>query len=208
MPRSVITGNQDLGTVEVDRLKGTGVVEVVNILDQDGLANDSEFALATQQSVKAYVDNNSSSVALHAVKAFLSSTNFNSSVIFAARNIFPATASLAINEGGFTSAAAGITIPAGAGGIYYCFFNIGLNSAGAREAPRIRFSINGTGQEDNSVCTYIRDSSGHQDSSAHLATIYNLSAGDVIGLQSIRATSATAAVDSSTNSNVSLIKIG
>lgn len=207
MPRSVITGDQDLGTIEFDQLKGTGAVDVGNILDQDGLANDSPNALATQQSIKAYVDNNSGGVTLHAVKAFLSSTDFNASAAFAARDVFPTTASLTINEGSFTSATTGITIPTGAGGIYYCFFNIGLNSTGQREAPRISFSINGTVQTENSVCTYIRDGSGHNDSSAHLATIYNLSAGDVIGLQS-QQTSTTAAVNSSTNSNVSLIKIG
>jgi hypothetical protein len=37
-------------------LKGTGAVTVTNILDEDNMASDSATALATQQSIKAYVD--------------------------------------------------------------------------------------------------------------------------------------------------------
>lgn len=38
------------------KLKGTGAVVVTNILDEDDMASDSATALATQQSIKAYVD--------------------------------------------------------------------------------------------------------------------------------------------------------
>ena len=44
------------GTVEFDGLSGTGAVSVTNILDEDDLVSDSATALATQQSIKAYVD--------------------------------------------------------------------------------------------------------------------------------------------------------
>jgi hypothetical protein len=43
-------------TVEFDNLSGTGAVSVTNILDEDNMASDSATALATQQSIKAYVD--------------------------------------------------------------------------------------------------------------------------------------------------------
>jgi hypothetical protein len=46
----------DAGTVEFDNLSGTGAVSVTNILDEDNMASDSATALATQQSIKAYVD--------------------------------------------------------------------------------------------------------------------------------------------------------
>ena len=37
-------------------LKGTGATTVTNILDEDNMASDSATAIATQQSIKAYVD--------------------------------------------------------------------------------------------------------------------------------------------------------
>jgi len=45
------------GTVEFNGLSGTGAVTVTDILDQDNMSSDSATALATQQSIKAYVDN-------------------------------------------------------------------------------------------------------------------------------------------------------
>lgn len=43
-------------TLEITGLKGTGAVTITNILDEDDLVSDSATALATQQSIKAYVD--------------------------------------------------------------------------------------------------------------------------------------------------------
>ena len=52
-----VTGNVDVdGIVEFDGLSGTGSVTVTDILDQDDMSGDSATALATQQSIKAYVD--------------------------------------------------------------------------------------------------------------------------------------------------------
>jgi hypothetical protein len=49
-------GQVEATTVEFDNLSGTGAVSVTNILDEDNMASDSATALATQQSIKAYVD--------------------------------------------------------------------------------------------------------------------------------------------------------
>jgi cytoskeletal protein CcmA (bactofilin family) len=52
-----VSGNVDVdGNIEFDGLSGTGSVTVTNILDEDNMASDSATALATQQSIKAYVD--------------------------------------------------------------------------------------------------------------------------------------------------------
>ena len=52
-----VTGNVDVdGIIEFDGLSGTGSVTVTDILDQDNMSGDSATALATQQSIKAYVD--------------------------------------------------------------------------------------------------------------------------------------------------------
>lgn len=45
------------GTVEFNGLSGTGSVTVTDILDQDNMSSNSATSLATQQSIKAYVDN-------------------------------------------------------------------------------------------------------------------------------------------------------
>ena len=44
------------GTKTLNSFKGTGSVTVTNILDEDNMASNSATALATQQSIKAYVD--------------------------------------------------------------------------------------------------------------------------------------------------------
>ena len=50
------TGIDVNGTVEFNGLSGTGSVTVTDILDQDDMSSNSATALATQQSIKAYVD--------------------------------------------------------------------------------------------------------------------------------------------------------
>ena len=54
-----VTGGLEVtGTVEFAGLTGTGSVSITDILDEDNMSSDSATALATQQSIKAYVDNN------------------------------------------------------------------------------------------------------------------------------------------------------
>ena len=61
-PTSLNTGaitSTDLnvnGTIEFDGLSGTGSVTVTDILDEDNMSSNSATALATQQSIKSYVD--------------------------------------------------------------------------------------------------------------------------------------------------------
>ena len=50
------------GTVEFDGLSGTGAVTVTDILDEDDMSTNSATMLATQQSIKAYVDANAGSM--------------------------------------------------------------------------------------------------------------------------------------------------
>ena len=44
------------GGIEFNSLSGTGSVAITDILDQDDMSGNSATALATQQSIKAYVD--------------------------------------------------------------------------------------------------------------------------------------------------------
>ena len=53
----LIEGTLDVaGAVEFNSLSGTGAVTITNILDEDDMSSDSATVLATQQSIKAYVD--------------------------------------------------------------------------------------------------------------------------------------------------------
>ena len=45
------------GMIEFSALRGTGIAAVTTILDEDTMSSNSDTALATQQSIKAYVDN-------------------------------------------------------------------------------------------------------------------------------------------------------
>ena len=51
-----VGGTTDVGTLEFNSLSGTGSVTITDILDEDNLASNSATKLATQQSIKAYVD--------------------------------------------------------------------------------------------------------------------------------------------------------
>ena len=52
-----LSGSQTFtGTKTLNSFKGTGSVTVTNILDEDDMSSDSNTALATQQSIKKYVD--------------------------------------------------------------------------------------------------------------------------------------------------------
>ena len=56
------------GTVNLENLKiGTGGATVTTILDEDNLSSDSATSLATQQSIKAYVDSEVSAVSTNAI---------------------------------------------------------------------------------------------------------------------------------------------
>ena len=52
----ILPNSVDTGAVEFNSLSGTGSVTVTDILDEDTMASNSATALATQQSIKAYVD--------------------------------------------------------------------------------------------------------------------------------------------------------
>ena len=53
---ATIAGTLNVGTVEFDSLSGTGSVAITDILDEDNMASNSATKLATQQSIKTYVD--------------------------------------------------------------------------------------------------------------------------------------------------------
>jgi hypothetical protein len=92
------------GLVTFASLKGTGATTVTNILDEDNMASDSATALATQQSIKAYVDSKVASVdTLAEVLANGNTTGANNIIVTAGQKITTNT----IDE---TTSGAGVTI--------------------------------------------------------------------------------------------------
>ena len=76
------------GLLTFASLKGTGATTVTNILDEDNMASDSATALATQQSIKAYVDAQvGASDALSEVLAIGNTTGANDIIVSAGQKI-------------------------------------------------------------------------------------------------------------------------
>jgi hypothetical protein len=76
------------GLLTFASLKGTGTTTVTNILDEDNMASDSATALATQQSIKAYVDAQvGASDALSEVLAIGNTTGANDIIVSAGQKI-------------------------------------------------------------------------------------------------------------------------
>lgn len=106
--------------------------------------------------------------------------SINDSLTFTQIGVFPTTEGLSLNTGGYTSAVNGITVPSN--GYYLLFFSIRQDSNVPRSSVQVSFTINGTVQSEIASSGYIRNSNGHNESSVHLSTLYNLTAGDEIGL--------------------------
>ena len=92
------------GLVTVASLKGTGPTTITNILDEDNMASNSATALATQQSIKAYVDAQVATAdTLAEVLANGNTTGANNIIVSSGQKVTTNT----IDE---TTAAAGVTI--------------------------------------------------------------------------------------------------
>lgn len=106
-------------------------------------------------------------------------SNPNDASSFTHRTVFNTTAS--INTGGFTHDGNYIYVPAN--GLYIVQANVAYNNAAARDVPGFRFAINGSGQVENSLSSYIRVGSGHNEASTELVTAYQLNGGDSIRME-------------------------
>ena len=110
-------------------------------------------------------------------------SNPNDASSFTHRTVFNTTA--VINTGGFTHDGNYIYVPDN--GLYIVQANVAFNNAAARDVPGFRFSINTTGsyvgQVENSLSSYIRVGSNHNEASTELVTAYQLNAGNGIRME-------------------------
>jgi len=153
---------------------------IVNSITSTGTVTASTFSGDGSQLTNVSVNPPSTFSAL----AYLSvDSTVNDSISFDQKNIFPSTTGgLELNDGGFTCSTSGIVVPSD--GVYIVGANTRFNTAVQRAAVAITFTVNGASQasELQSVPSYIRNGSGHEDSSSVLTGVLNLVAGDEIGL--------------------------
>jgi len=111
-----------------------------------------------------------------------------------------------INQGGFGVTSTEITVPED--GIYMCSFNFRLSSAIARVNVFASWGINNSNQGEYAASGYIRNSSGHDNSSLHYTTLFNLTANDTLSVFFQRESAdGTTTLDGNT-STVSVVKVG
>lgn len=96
------------------------------------------------------------------------SSTVNDSTSFVNRNVFDTNP--VINNSGFSVTSSAIIPPSE--GIYECCVTCYFTSTSARTNPAIAFDIGGELQNEVSASTYIRASSGHDEASTTLCSIY------------------------------------
>ena len=110
-------------------------------------------------------------------------SNPNDAGSFTHRTVF--NTSSVINEGGFTHDGNYIYVPFN--GMYIVQANVAYNNASARDVPGFRFSHNKSGsysgQIENSLSSYIRVASGHNEASTEMVTAYQLNSGNGIRME-------------------------
>jgi len=116
------------GTVEFDGLSGTGAVSVTDILDQDDMSSNSATALATQQSIKAYVDSQVATADTLAEVLANGNTTGGTDVAFGDNDkaIFGAGSDLQIYHDGSDS----VIYDGGTGNLKLLGTNVVINNAG------------------------------------------------------------------------------
>jgi hypothetical protein len=107
---NVVQAVTRIASADVDfaKLKGTGAVVVTNILDEDNMASDSATALATQQSIKAYVDSKVAAVDTWAEVLANGNTSGGTNVVVSSGDLFTSTDDALIS---------GLTVGKGAGAV-------------------------------------------------------------------------------------------
>ena len=153
------------GLLTFASLKGTGATTVTNILDEDNMASDSATALATQQSIKAYVDAQvGASDALSEVLAIGNTTGANDIIVSTGQKI--RTPAVAAGDG--TSA---ITIANTTGALTLATALADSNLATISTAGKVANSATTATALNTSSAIVARDSSGNFTAGTITATL-------------------------------------
>lgn len=132
----------------------------------------------------------------------VSVSTVNNATSYTNRDVINTTSSF--DSGSFTIESDGITVPES--GIYSCSFTCYMTGSIQRGNVGVRFTINGTEQDEIAAMGYIRNFDGHNETSLTMTTLYNLSASDKVNIVFARlANSGT--VNLQTNSSINIFKL-
>ncbi len=107
-------------------------------------------------------------------------------------------------SGSWSATSSAITVPVA--GLWQITVNLYFTGTPTRGNPRISVAINGTVQDERTAHSYLRNGSGHAESSANGQFIYQLSASDTVGLASQRLAGA-GAMNTGTESAITLVRL-
>ena len=113
----------------------------------------------------------------------------------------------AFSSGTWSNNGTRITVPTT--GVYLVTTNWYLIGSGTRPTIRIRLAVNGTGISEFCRNTYIRNVSGHTNSSANMQTLLSLTANDTISVLSIADAGANTPVSTldKSDSSISVVRL-
>jgi len=127
--------------------------------------------------------------------------------VYTAKSVIDTTGGF--TQGSFTVAKENITVPSD--GLYQITFNCFMDLASSTNATRasvgVRVTLNGVDQPETAAMGYIRDSSGHEETTVALTVYLVLTAGDQVGLAFSRLSASGTVQLQGANSSINIIKI-
>jgi len=172
------------------------------VIDEDNMTSDSATKVPTQQSVKAYVDANAGSggISNYAKYVGTGTPNLNSSTTYGEVSWINTTPQF--SNGTWSATSSHVVVPNN--GLYLVQVNFYITASVTRSNIGLKFAVNDTQQTEIAAHNYIRNASGHSESSINMATTLSLSANDQVsiyvarlagsGTVSLQGTSSTLAI--------------
>jgi len=181
----------------------TSTASMSFVVDEDNMVSDSATKVPTQQSVKAYVDANAGGgggISNYAKYVGTGTPNLNSSTTYGEVSWINTTPQF--SNGTWSATSSHIVVPAT--GLYMVQVNFYITASVVRSNVGLKFAVNDVQQSEIAAHNYIRNNSGHNESSINMSTTLSLSANDQVsiytaqlangGTVSLQGTSSTIAI--------------
>lgn len=142
-------------------------------------------------------------MAVYFKTSLTNNSSVNSSTSWTDYSVFNTNPS--INNGGFNVSSSGISVPQS--GVYLCCFNCYfITPSASRENVGVRWTINGTLQNEISASDYMR-ASPHEEASTDMQVAYSLSSNDSLGLRFAQLADTNQTTLQGSESSVTIIKL-
>jgi len=178
----------------------TSTASMSFVVDEDNMVSDSATKVPTQQSVKAYVDANAGGgISNYAKYVGTGTPNINNAGYTEVSWI---NTTPQFSNGTWSATSSHIVVPAT--GLYMVQVNFYITASVVRSNVGLKFAVNDVQQSEIAAHNYIRNNSGHNESSINMSTTLSLSANDQVsiytaqlansGTVSLQGTSSTIAI--------------